>query len=247
VLRSSSRTACRGIGIAFLAAGCVAHAGELTASVYGGKAWTSKTDVTLQQPGGTDLKFESVAWDDQSFESPLYWGIRLTWWSKAATAGWGVALDFTHTKALADPGQSVQVSGTRGGTPVSGKERLGNTFGTLEFTHGLNTLHANAMYRWSSWRTAALGEVRPYVGAGLGVALPHVEVSAGGQSVDEYQITGAAYQGLAGLDVKTFERASLFVEYKLSRAEIRADLPGGGSVQLKPWTQHAVFGLSYHF
>ena len=227
-------------------------AGEFVASVYGGKAWTGKTDVTLHQPGGTDLTFEKVAWDDQSFERPYYWGARLTWWSNsgrsaASNAGWGAALDFTHAKATADLNQNVRVSGTRGGTPVNAVEPLGNTFTTLAFTHGLNLLIANAMYRWRSWRTDAFGEVRPYVGAGFGVAWPHVEVGVGGQFADGYRLTGAAYQGLVGLDFKAFERVSIFIEYKLSQADIHTDIAGGGSVRLRPWTQHAVLGAAYLF
>lgn len=247
-----------------LATACVApavRAGEFVASVYGGKAWTANTDVTLHQPGGTDLRFEKVRWDDQSFEVPYYWGARLTWWangrwsdSKWSTSGWsegdadwGVALDFTHAKATANLDQNVHVTGTRGGTPVNADERLGNTFAPLTFTHGLNTLIATALYRWPSWRTDAFGEIRPYAGAGYGVAWPHVEIGVGGQSVFEYRFTGAAYQGLAGLDFKVFERVSVFVEYKVSQADIRADIPGGSTVRLRPWTHHALLGAAYRF
>lgn len=226
-------------------------AGELVASVYGGKAWVSRTDVTLHQPGGTDLTFDKVTFDDESFKAPVYWGLRLTWWSNGGearrAAGWGAALDFTHAKATANVDQSVHVSGTRGGTAVDADERLGNTFGTLAFSHGLNLLTANALYRWSPWRTGELGDVRPYAGLGLGIAWPHVEVGTGGQYTSGYSVTGAAYQGLAGLDFKASEKLSVFIEYKLSRAEIDADIAGGGSVRLKPWIQHAVLGAAYLF
>ena len=37
------------------------HAGELQISGYGGYALTTDTDVELERPGGTDLRFEDVA------------------------------------------------------------------------------------------------------------------------------------------------------------------------------------------
>ena len=222
-------------------------AGEFVASLYGGKAWVSNTDLTLHQPGGTDLTFGNVAWDDDSLEPPVYWGVRLTWWQARSAAGWGGALDFTHAKATANLDQTVHVSGTRGGAPVNADEPLGNTFSTLAFSLGLNIFTANALYRWSPWRAGEWGEVRPYVGAGLGIVWPHVEVGIGGQTTSAYSVAGPAYQGLAGLDFKASEKWSVFIEYKLSRAEINADIAGGGSVEFKPWMQHAVLGAAYRF
>ncbi len=217
---------------------------EWAASFYGGKAHNSASDVTLNQPGGTDLKFEQVSWDDESFKPPIYWGARLTRWSDS---GWGAALDFTHAKMSAQPEQVVHVSGTRAGTAVNQNEPLGNTFGSLSFTHGFNLLTANALYRWPAWNNAALSEMRAYAGAGLGFAWPHVEIGAGGQTTSEYQVAGPAYQGLVGVDLKAFDRISIFFEYKLSRADLRVDLAGGGTVRVKPLTQHAIVGASYPF
>jgi lipid A oxidase len=226
-------------------AGC-AWPDEWVASLYGGKARTEPSDVTLDQPGGTDLRFERVSWDDESFKPPVYWGARLTRWTESA-AGWGAALDFAHAKMSANPAQTVPVSGTRAGAPVSGSDALGNTFSSLSFTHGFNLFTVNALYRWAAWQGGMLSEVRPYAGAGLGIAWPHVEIGVGTQTTAEYQVAGPAYQGLVGLDVKVFGRISLFVEYKLSRADMRVDIAGGGSVQLRPVTQHAIVGASYRF
>lgn len=229
-----------------VAAGSVpACAGELVGSLYGGRARIDATDVTLHRSDGTELRFGDVAFDDESSRAPIYWGARLTWWSGRAHAepGWGLALDFTHAKASADTGQRVHVSGTRGGVAVDTEEPLGNTFGQLVFTHGLNLLTLNALYRWRVWDRL---EIRPYAGAGLGIAVPHVEVETAAGSTRRYSVTGAAYQGLAGLDFRLSARFSLFAEYKLSRAEIDADI-AGGSVKLKPWIKQAVAGVGYRF
>jgi lipid A oxidase len=223
-----------------------ASSGEWAASFYGGKARTGASEVTLNQPGGTDLRFDKVSWDDESFKPPIYWGARLTRWSESA-AGWGAALDFTHAKMSARPEQVVHVSGTSAGAQVNADQALGGTFASLSFTHGFNLLTANALYRWQAWQSSTLGEISPYAGAGLGVAWPHVEIAAGGQTTAEYQVAGPALQGLVGLDLKAFDRVSVFVEYKLSRADMRIDIAGGGSVRLNPATQHAIVGGTYRF
>ena len=115
--------------------------------------------------------------------------------------------------------------------PVPATEPLSATLKRLEFTHGYNLFTRQC--------ARAVGMPRepnliPYVGAGLGVAIPHVEVQRVGapQSArtDEYQITGPALQLLGGIEWRFGRRLSLFVEYKLSCAMIHGDLVGGGEV-----------------
>ena len=47
--------------LALVAAAPTARA-EVMFDVYFGDAWTTKTDLSLQQPGGTDLTFRDVGW-----------------------------------------------------------------------------------------------------------------------------------------------------------------------------------------
>ncbi len=54
-----------------------AHA-ELVLSIYGGAGITDDGDLKLRLPGDTSLRFEDVDWSDRSFESPPYYGARLT-------------------------------------------------------------------------------------------------------------------------------------------------------------------------
>ncbi len=61
-----------------------------------------------------------------------------------------------------------------------------------EFTDGMNTLTANAYRRFQP-----MGDFAPYVGAGIGLAIPHVEVSNGVTSTEEYQHIGPAATQLA--------------------------------------------------
>lgn len=143
---------------------------------------------------------------------------------------------------------TVGVSGTRNGTPVSGQEQLQDTFETLEFSDGHNLLTLNAMYRWmglGAFSQDFISRLQPYVMAGLGIAVPHVEVTVGSDRTFEFQNTGIAAQAGTGLDVNITHWFSVFVEYRLSYAEIDADLTGGGTLKTEPWTHHFTFGVTF--
>jgi lipid A oxidase len=226
----------------------VAHA-EFVLSAYGGAIDTMDADVKLSRPGGTDLTFSDVSWNDKSFEGPMYYGLRLNYWF-SDDSNWGVGIDFTHAKMYARLNDTVTVSGTRAGANVSGSEPLNNTFEELSFSHGYNLLIFNGTYRWfpkGSRDNTFLGRLQPYAGLGLGVAVPHVEVDLNGSKTEEYQYAGPAFQGLAGINFDVYKNFSVFLEYKLTYSDMNADLTDGGSIEVKPWSNHIVFGLSYSF
>jgi lipid A oxidase len=214
---------------------------EFLLGIYGGISDTLDSDVDLEAPGGTDLTLEDVPFDGDSFENPIYYGVRGTYWLNGAPS-YGVMLDFTHAKAIADEGNMVDVSGTRLGVPVAPKEAVGDTFEELQFSHGLNTLTLNGLYRHPlSW-------VTPYAGVGVGVSVPHVEVDlVGGSSTEEYQFGGVAAQALAGMEFSLGDRFALFAEYKFSYTPLDVDLDGGGSLETDLFTNQAMLGLSVRF
>ncbi len=222
---------------------------EFALGAYGGKAWTLDSEVRLDQPGGTNLTFNDVSWNDESFKSPIYYGARLTYWLESK-ANWGFEAEFIHAKMVAELKDTVAVKGTRNGMTVSGSERLSNTFDHLEFSHGLNLLMFNARYRWfptGRREDNLLGRIQPYLGLGAGMAIPHVEVSTNAVNTGEYQIAGPAFQGLAGINLDITDYLSLFTEYKLSYADIEADLSDGGTLRVEPITNHLVLGASLNF
>ena len=232
-----------------LLAGIGGASAELMVSACGGIAQTGNTDVALAGPDGSDLTFDGVTWDDESLRSPFYWGLRVTRWLESSPR-WGLAGELIHAKMFADLERTVSVSGSRGGDPVSGSARLGDTFGELSFSHGYNLLTVNGMLR-SAKRAAGGAEahrgVAPYFGLGLGVALPHVEVLTGAERTFEYQQAGPAALGLVGADLGLSRRWFVFAELKASVADLDAELTNGGSVALRPWTVHYVVGGSYSF
>jgi lipid A oxidase len=57
---------------------------------------------------------------------------------------------------------------------------------------------------------------QPYVGAGIGVSIPHLESNTTGMLFEEYQIGGPAFLGYVGVNFDLAKRWGLFVEYKFS-------------------------------
>lgn len=214
---------------------------EIDATLYSGASSSRASDVHLTQPGDTRLTFANVAWDDKSFENPIYWGLRLTYWLPRADR-WGIALDFTHAKIQANLDATVGVSGTRLGTPVNAQEPLRNTFDQLAMSHGFNLLTLNAMYRWKS-----PPHLQPFVGLGGGIAYPHVEVHTSSSYTDEYQIAGWVANAMVGVHYNVKRNFAIFAEYKLSYADMHADLSGSGGLDTAVWTNHFNLGVTYHF
>jgi len=186
----------------------------------------------------TGLMLQGLPVEDNSFESPFYYGIRLTHWFDHAPLG--VMLDFTNAKAAAGPDNGVEARGISAGTAISGGEPAVDAFPTLQLPHSPNLLTLNGLYRPRSWDW-----IEPYAGLGLGIAIPQVQVNAGGFQTSEYQVAGPAAQGLAGLNFQLYGRFSVFAEYKLSYADVEANLAGAGTLDMEPWTNQFIAGVSF--
>ena len=217
---------------------------QLAVGAYLGRSSTLDGTVELRQSGATDLTFHDVGWYDESWVNPKYYGFRLTYWMRSHPR-WGVVLDFTHAKMYAELDATVRMSGTRDGDPVDRDELLGDTFDVLAFSHGHNTLTLNGFYRWVS--PGGDRRLTPYVGFGLCIAVPHVEVEIRQSVTEEYQVAGPTVEGRAGLDIRIWKGLSAFAEYRLNYANLSADLAGGGSIKVTPWTHHFTGGLAFTF
>jgi lipid A oxidase len=215
------------LAVAGLCAFSLPAAAETQISVFGGANWNFSSDVKVSGTGTAADGTQSIDWDGGSFELPPYWGVRGTYWLSSAP-NWGIAIDYAHQKAIADLGGAA-----------------GNSFERLEFTDGNNVLLIELLYRLNPLMR---GTLVPYVGVGVGVTIPHVEVTpVNGSKTYEYQLAGAAAQIMAGLEYKLTDKWSLFTEAKLSYTHIDADLTGGGSLQTDLWSPQIAVGLSYRF
>ncbi len=200
----------------------VSAAAESELSFYLGFQEASHSRVTGDDGAGTDYDF-LAAWEGRSFQAPPYWGLRGTYW---VDDQWGVGLEFTHSKVYADDDTLDD-----------------NGFDVLEMTDGVNVLTVNAMRRFnmdSRWT--------PYLGLGLGVAIPHVEVTpTGGEETFEYQLTGVGARWLGGVGYEINDRWSVFGEYNGTFTMHEADLEGGGQLETDLVTHALNVGASFSF
>lgn len=198
-----------------------AHA-EMEISLYTGVQGAPHSGVSGNDPGGVGAFDFNAAWEGNSFEAPPYYGLRATWWRDE---NWGFGLEFNHAKVYADDA-TLAASG----------------FSRLEFTDGLNIITANAFYRWQNG-----GKWTPYIGAGIGIAVPHVDVQSAGGKTFEYQYTGPAIQLVAGVKYDLNDKWGLFGEYKGTYSTNKADLASGGTLETNILTNALNFGVSYKF
>lgn len=242
--------------------GAEARAFETRVGGYGGVSYTHPSTVTFRNPPGTDLKLEGFDWVGRPFKSPIYYGLRAQ--RLPVGMGLGGMLDFTHAKAIARDESVATLSGTRDGRDVKSEAKIGDTFRHLEFSHGHNMVTLNGF-----WRMPALfGGLRPYVGGGAGITLPHTEISFADekQRTYEYQFAGYVGQALAGVEIP-IGRVSVFLEYKFSYAPYSVPLsheqgwllvtdvwrqfrnwwdgkkPPGGTLETPLLTQHGISGV----
>lgn len=206
---------------------------EVLVAVYGGAPYTYASDVRIAQQG-TDMTVHGVDWQGKPFDDPIYYGARVARWFVNSSLGGMV--DFTHSKAYAPLDQKAKLSGNKEGRPLPPEAIIGDLFHKLEFTHGHNMLTLNVL-----WRLPSLGSfINPYVGIGLGAALPHTEVQlkGTGKRTYEYQYVGPAGQLLIGVEVRV-PRLSYFVEYKFTSSSYRAPLQNrdGGWLPQDLWNQ----------
>ena len=197
-----------------------------------GAAGTANAEVQLSFYTGTQtaphsiiddsvLGEERVKWLGKSFEAPPYYGIRATWWKNEK---WGFGFEINHAKVYAE-----------------NKAALG--YDTLEFTDGLNLITANVFRRFPN-----KGRFTPYVGGGLGIAVPHVEIERAGESKTfEYQLTGPAAILVAGVSYEFNDRWSVFGEYKGSYSINKAKVDAGGTLSTNIVTNALNIGVSYSF
>jgi len=195
---------------------------EMELSVYTGIQGAPHSGVSGTDPGGVGAFDVNAAWEGKSFSMPPYYGIRATWWQSESL---GFGLEFNHAKVYADAA-TLAATG----------------FSRLEFTDGLNIITLNAFYRWqndSKWT--------PYVGAGVGISVPHVDVQSAGGKTFEYQYTGPAAQLVAGVKYDLNDTWALFGEYKGTYSMNEAELASGGTLESNIVTNAINFGVSYSF
>jgi lipid A oxidase len=196
---------------------------EVELSFYGGSQSAPHSVVTVTgDPLIPDEEF-TAGWDGLSFTAPPQYGIRATWWQNA---NYGFGVELNHAKVYADDAT-----------------RAANGYNVLEFTDGLNILTVNGFRRWQD----AFGGVTPYVGGGIGISVPHVEVNKNGSDTFGYQFGGPAVAWMAGATYPINDRWSVFGEYKGTYSMNSVDLDSGGTLETNVITNSLNFGVGFNF
>jgi len=198
---------------------------ETQLSVYGGHQSAPHSHVSGEYNGDP---FEFTAgWEGKPFAMPPYYGLRYTNW---LGGDWGIAVDFTHSKVYSDD-----------------ETRTATNFEVLEFTDGINVFTVNAVRRFQS-----SGKWTPYVGGGIGLSVPHVEVQVNdsAEKTFEYQYGGPAVQLHGGVEYSVSYKWSVFAEYKFNYVMLGVNLDGPGEnnfLETNVITNALNIGVSYEF
>jgi hypothetical protein len=207
-----------------------------------GAVSTRPNTLTLLQPElGTHVSFGPVHYHSRSFTPPIYYGFRVTWFSRR---DFGLGGEFFHAKAYARTEAMVRASGSVAGSSLSATVPLDSIVERFSMSHGLNFLLANAVFRHPLDRGS-----RPRVWlsgrAGAGVTIPHAESEIGGRSQDQYERGALGLQiGFEG-ECRVTKQLYALAQYKVTTtAESVAVV--GGSMKGRFTSQHAVFGIAWH-
>lgn len=196
---------------------------ELEFSVYGGYQTAPHAPVSISGDGVIPDQDFTAGWEGRSFEAPPHYGIRATWWPSES---FGVGFDVNHAKVYAD------------------EETLAETgFERFEFSDGINIVTLNAYRSWPR----AFGNLSPYVGGGVGVSVPHVELTDGASETFGYQVTGPAVAWMAGASFPLSDQWDIFGEYKGTYSVNSAELATGGTLETDIVTNSLNVGLSFNF
>lgn len=227
--------------------GAARAAAEPFLDLYTGKSFTRDGDVRIRQPAlGNDFTVESVSFDDESFRSPIWYGVRAGYFFEQ-TPWLGVAAEFVHFKILAETAETRRLTGTRGGVPVDTTARVDTVVQEFSITHGVNYLTLDLLVRYSLLSDPERfprGRLQLYAGAGAGPVITHAENRIDGVENDErYEVGGVGVQGFVGIRALLFRHFGLFAEYKLTRSRLEVGV-AGGDAQVRETTHHVVGGIT---
>jgi len=200
---------------------CAAWA-ESEFTVYSGYQSSPHSTVENTNTG----KSFYTGWEGKPLSFPIYLGLRYTDW---VTDDWGYAVNYAHTKAYSTDLNSSSNTGTSG-----------NSYTRLEFTDGANPLTVLAMRRFT------YRDIRPHVGAGLGISVPHVEVTWSGNKTFEYKYGGPGATLLAGFNYPISDKGNLLTEFQMHYMMIDVAITGG-RLKTNLITNALNVGVSYRF
>lgn len=208
-------------------------AAEFELSLYLGTQSVADSNASGFLPGGGGAFDQTIDWEGNPFDAPIYYGGRGMWWT-ANNVGFG--FEGTHTKAIAPDAQAASIG-----------------LGRFELSDGHNIFTFNVMKRWPGAFIG--GNFTPYIGGGIGIAVPHVDAIVLGPAnrTFGFEATGPAIRGIAGIKYNFNEKWAIFTEYQFTYSDndITIDPVTAGQISGELNTElltHAInVGISYSF
>jgi hypothetical protein len=213
---------------------------------YIGEAHTLNSGLTIRQPAlGTDVRFHDISYRGESFEPPLYYGVRGGYFFRPK---WGVEVEFTHLKVFANVNQAATVTGILNGAPIDARQPVNAIVQRFSISHGVNLLLANAIFRQELWRSSDEKTARAYLNVrlGAGATIPHAESTIQGRADEHYQVGSPVVQFAGGIELRIWKRWYWMGEYKFTRIREQVDINSGTAKSLLQ-SHHVVTGPSVHF
>jgi hypothetical protein len=213
-----------------------------------GQAHTQTSTVVLTLPSqATQLDMIGVHYRGESFRSPQYYGVRVTW-SPDSRRWLGLEGEWIHAKVYAEVDRVVQMQGTLRGVPVDSSAPLSSLVQRLAMSHGLNFLLMNVAVRHGLGPVDTRGghRVMAVVRAGAGPTFPHAESHVDQVAKDQYETGGLGAQVGGGLEYSLWRGLGALGEYKFTWASPEIEV-AGGQAKVPARSHHVVFGMTYGF
>jgi hypothetical protein len=214
---------------------------------YIGSAFTQNSDLTLRQPSlRTNLRFGNISYRGESFQSPVYYGVRGGYTFRPHWAG---EIEFTHLKVFANVNQSVPINGTLNGAPVSTRQPMNTIIQGFGISHGVNLLMGHIVFRQPLWRPAprhAQGRLILTFRLGAGTTIPHAETIIEGHANEHYQIGSPVIQLGGGVELSVWRKLHWMGEYKYTRTDEQVNVYSGNATTLLQ-SHHVITGPVIEF
>ncbi len=219
---------------------------EWVLAAYLGAAHTLTAPLSVVQPAiGTEIRFDRVAYEDRSFNPPVYYGYRLSYFPSPATPI-GLEAEMIHLKVYTDTSRITFASGTHRHRTLADTLPISDVVQRFSISHGLNLLLVNvAARRTILARDAGKPRLQVTGRLGAGPTLPHPETTIDGVSHEGYETGALALQASAGLELRLPGGVALGAEYKFTRTSQSITVDRGlarGTFA----SHHGVFGVAWH-
>jgi hypothetical protein len=235
----------------------VTRKGELYFSWGYNKEWYTRSNVYISQPSLTSSytlhnvrSHDHPGWDEGLFTTPIsipQYNYRLGYFFDRQK-GWGVEINFDHTKHIIADNQAIKVKGIRNGRLIDSTVNFSEGNGFYYYlNNGANFLLFNIVKRWR-WAESARGgfALDALAKAGVGPVIPHVQNSFFGQANDPgFQLGGWNIGIEAGARATFFKHVFLEFTNKIDYASYSNLKIYQGTAQQAFGTYELVLSLGY--